>query len=178
MNKVTKEGLPLSLLNTPNHHRDIIDSKWPFLLINTYDIEYSSNLVDTDKLTKFFIRSKILMDFTNKDTLAIPLIKSRRQTFPGIILGRSNNCDVVLDKKDISRRHLAFVQKDSDWFIVDLASKNGTYIEGQKLIPYLKKKMTSQNIITVGSQPQLDIAFLSTVDLSTLLTQITLDENC
>ncbi len=52
---------------------------------------------------------------------------------PGIdrfLLGRGPICDVVLDDRTVSRHH-AQLRRDRDlWVLTDLASTNGTYING------------------------------------------------
>lgn len=52
-----------------------------------------------------------------------------------LIIGRSNNNDIVLDHTDISRHHARLEQTPSGWRILDLGSTNGTYVEN---IPLLK----------------------------------------
>ena len=57
-----------------------------------------------------------------------------------VIVGRSNSADIMIDNKYISGKHLVFLLDDSGHVQVrDLASSNGTYLEGRKLeenIPY------------------------------------------
>ena len=45
-----------------------------------------------------------------------------------ITLGRSLKCDVWLDDPALSREHCRFEPEGSGWYIVDLKSRNGTYV--------------------------------------------------
>jgi pSer/pThr/pTyr-binding forkhead associated (FHA) protein len=51
----------------------------------------------------------------------------------GLLIGRSTQCDLVLDDPDASRRHAQFMLLDSKPWIVDLASSNGTLVNGHSV---------------------------------------------
>ena len=46
------------------------------------------------------------------------------------VVGRDEDCDVVLDDDRVSRRHAVLVPDGSSWSITDAGSKNGTFIGG------------------------------------------------
>lgn len=51
-----------------------------------------------------------------------------------VLLGRSADCDAVIDgSKKISRRHCCVVQVDEDYFVRDLGSMNGVWVNGQRI---------------------------------------------
>jgi len=54
-----------------------------------------------------------------------------------LVLGRSSDCDVVLDDGYVSREHVRVVSDttSSEYFVQDLNSKNGTWLNGEKLGP-------------------------------------------
>jgi hypothetical protein len=54
------------------------------------------------------------------------LLPAGRET----VVGRDPECDVVLDDDRVSRRHAIFVSDGARWSVTDLASKNGTQIDG------------------------------------------------
>lgn len=45
-------------------------------------------------------------------------------------VGRDAACDVVLDDDRVSRCHARFSEREGSWSLVDLESKNGTWIDG------------------------------------------------
>lgn len=52
----------------------------------------------------------------------------------GTIIGRSNKCDIVIDSKHVSRRHARiFSNSDGQWFVEDLGSSNGTFVNGDRV---------------------------------------------
>ncbi len=51
---------------------------------------------------------------------------------PGQTIGREG-CEIVLADPEVSRRHALIRQVDSDLAIEDLASLNGTWINGERL---------------------------------------------
>ena len=49
------------------------------------------------------------------------------------VVGRSSECDVVLDVAAVSRRHVIVLREDGNFFVQDLGSRNGTYINQQRV---------------------------------------------
>ncbi len=50
------------------------------------------------------------------------------------IIGRSRDCDVVVDDGRLSRQHCRIEPNpDGTWSLIDLASTNGTFIAGQQI---------------------------------------------
>lgn len=49
------------------------------------------------------------------------------------ILGRDEDCDIVLPERQISRQHIKIYKADTIYHIEDLDSRNGTWINGQRL---------------------------------------------
>jgi len=56
----------------------------------------------------------------------IPLTK------PKLLVGRKNFCDITLAFPNVSSRHSELELKDGFWFVRDLKSTNGTYIDGKE----------------------------------------------
>jgi hypothetical protein len=48
-------------------------------------------------------------------------------------IGRSSDCDIVLPKRQVSRYHAQIERDDGGYLLRDLGSKNGTYVNGQKV---------------------------------------------
>jgi len=56
-----------------------------------------------------------------------------------VLIGRSNDCDVILDTSTrISRIHCAVVQVNNEYFIRDLGSMNGVWCGGQRVLRDLR----------------------------------------
>ncbi len=50
-----------------------------------------------------------------------------------VILGRGEECDIHLNVRQVSRQHVRIFRQGNRYFIEDLESKNGTWINGQQL---------------------------------------------
>jgi hypothetical protein len=51
----------------------------------------------------------------------------------GAVLGRSRDCDVVLDDANVSRRHAEIRPSGASWIIVDLGSTNGVRVNQRRI---------------------------------------------
>jgi DNA-binding response OmpR family regulator len=55
-----------------------------------------------------------------------------------VIIGRSEDCEVVLVERQVSRRHAQIRRLDSQYVLEDLGSRNGTYVNGREVTgPYV-----------------------------------------
>jgi DNA-binding response OmpR family regulator len=52
---------------------------------------------------------------------------------PEVFLGRSEECDIHLPARAVSRRHAQITQTDRGYILRDLGSKNGTFVNGQEV---------------------------------------------
>ncbi len=71
-----------------------------------------------------------------------------------LLLGRHPTCDVVVADPSVSRRHAQLTFRDGVWVIQDLASKNGTAVNGDRVG---RTTLHAGDIIALGNQPiQID----------------------
>jgi hypothetical protein len=61
--------------------------------------------------------------------------EGRRTVVSGdrLVVGRSRDCDLVVDDANVSRRHMEVRRDDSRWVAVDLGSTNGTKVNGRRI---------------------------------------------
>src|SRR4051794_26501967 len=57
----------------------------------------------------------------------------RHEVINEATLGRSPSCEIPLEDGRVSRRHAKIFLKDSETRIVDLGSRNGTVVNGEKI---------------------------------------------
>lgn len=50
-----------------------------------------------------------------------------------IVLGRGEECDLTLDERQISRQHIRVYKDGNKFYVQDLESKNGTWVNGTQL---------------------------------------------
>lgn len=60
------------------------------------------------------------------------LTNSKKEVFVG---RNSAECDIVIDNKDASNKHMHFMFSDGKWIVEDLYSTNGTWINGERILP-------------------------------------------
>ena len=68
------------------------------------------------------------------------------------IVGRSQESDIVIDNKNISRKHLRVDFLNDCIYITDLESANGTYINGKKISPNQKMELQKGQNLVIGSE--------------------------
>ncbi|NPA97501.1 MAG: FHA domain-containing protein [Crenarchaeota archaeon] len=49
------------------------------------------------------------------------------------VVGRDPSCDIVIPDPYVSRKHMRIFYRDGKWYVVDMGSKNGTFINGEDL---------------------------------------------
>ena len=47
-----------------------------------------------------------------------------------VILGRGNNCTIIIPERQVSRHHARITHNEKGYFLEDLGSKNGTHVNG------------------------------------------------
>jgi DNA-binding response OmpR family regulator len=52
---------------------------------------------------------------------------------PEIVIGRTADCEIVIPSRQVSRRHARLLRTESGFVIEDLASKNGTHLNGKRI---------------------------------------------
>jgi hypothetical protein len=73
---------------------------------------------------------------------------ARRELEIGVVVGRAPDSDIVIRDILLSRRHCRFIPSDDGWKIQDLQSKNGTFINGERLrVPRL---LNDNDVIRLG----------------------------
>lgn len=52
-----------------------------------------------------------------------------------VIIGRGGECDIVLPERQVSREHIRIFREDDSYFLEDLESKNGTWVNAKQVKP-------------------------------------------
>jgi pSer/pThr/pTyr-binding forkhead associated (FHA) protein len=50
-----------------------------------------------------------------------------------VLIGRKTDCNIVLNEKQISKRHARILKDATHYAIEDLESRNGTFINGKRI---------------------------------------------
>ncbi|MDY6845657.1 MAG: FHA domain-containing protein [Chloroflexota bacterium] len=65
-----------------------------------------------------------------------------------VLLGRDLANDVAIGDPEVSRRHARFFMRDDDFFVEDLGSTNGTFLNGERISS--PKQLRAGDVITFG----------------------------
>ncbi len=67
-----------------------------------------------------------------------------------VFIGRSEENDIQISDMSVSRRHLEIIDKDGRFYIKDLNSQNGTYVNGTQIDPDEYVEIKESNPIVIG----------------------------
>ena len=79
-----------------------------------------------------------------------PLASIHAKPDKPLVLGRSGQSDVVLGDESISRKHFQLSPRQGTWFIEDLGSRHGTYVQSAKLGEGQSLPLKNGDMIGVG----------------------------
>jgi len=66
------------------------------------------------------------------------------------VLGRQHDSNVCLPGKAVSRHHAQVLRRNGDYFIEDLGSSNGTYLNGKRLVPNSPASFYDEDRLQIG----------------------------
>lgn len=66
------------------------------------------------------------------------------------LLGREKESDICLPFMTVSRMHLQVVYNEEGYFLMDLSSKNGTFLNGKRLLPMQRVPCDEKDTICIG----------------------------
>lgn len=95
------------------------------------DIKGISTQVSDDSAYLKLINKKDSLPFNVKEYY--PLIEANS-------IGRSNGNEIILKDPYISKKHLQIVEDEGDFYLEDLNSANGTYLNGDRIMDVAKLK--------------------------------------
>ena len=64
-----------------------------------------------------------------------------------VSIGRSKNCDIVINDKKASRKHVVIQKLGNHFVIKDLETVNGTFLNGKK---FTEQELSGQDLIKIG----------------------------
>ncbi len=75
----------------------------------------------------------VLKTVKNKRAAEAKMKAAYRISGKGVIVGRGKDCDIPINNMFLSLEHFQVWFDEGEWYIGDMGSKNGTYLNGSKL---------------------------------------------
>lgn len=72
-----------------------------------------------------------------------------KQTQTGWLVGRDSVCDLVMDDSNISRQHFKIIREGTHYFVMDLKSSNGTFLNDKEMKPKKNYRLESGDILSI-----------------------------
>lgn len=69
---------------------------------------------------------------------------------PVSVIGREADCDIVINDRQVSRHHCKVVRQEGTYHLIDMASKNGTFLNGTQLTDQLPHLLSDGDLIGVA----------------------------
>jgi pSer/pThr/pTyr-binding forkhead associated (FHA) protein len=66
------------------------------------------------------------------------------------LIGRGNFCDITLLDSAVSREHARIIKRGEHYFIYDLHSTNGTFVDNTMIDPWEGVLLKSGSVISIG----------------------------
>lgn len=100
-----------------------------------------------DNLQTGFLAGANLLTLFRKDTGETISIEN------SAVVGRGESSDIrIIDPgRNISRKHLRVFEERGTYFIEDLGSSNGTFLNGNRVPPYSKRSLSKGDTLTIST---------------------------
>lgn len=154
--KITEKAKKLDdlLQSVEELKEDISDNRKRVKLLKKRKEEISVALESGDKVSfsseELFAIQKKKAEISEIEAYISVNGKNKLQVTKDIVFGRSNECDVPVADTAVSRIHAKLMKKADGFWLKDLGSTNGTFVDEVKLNSETAFKLDKPAIITIG----------------------------
>ena len=87
----------------------------------------------------------LLVEAANKSPITIPISK------PEMSIGRGKSADIPLNSLGVSRDHAKLLFDGREYYLIDLDSTNGTFLDDGKLLPGVRDQWLTNKVARIGA---------------------------
>ena len=113
----------------------------------------SQSMEHTMLLSDYFKESNksknIKMTYCGEDNLEDIVIDK----LPCIVGSMSEHCNYVINSKIVSHIHMCILKIENIYYIEDMNSTNGTYVNGERLIANKRKEIKKDDLVLIATLP-------------------------
>ena len=92
----------------------------------------------------------------------------------GTTIGRSDECDIVIHSKHVSRHHARiFSSSDGQWYVEDLDSSNGTFVNGERVksCPISRSDVIEIGMASLSFSPLVEQATVPCIETQNIIIE-------
>ena len=151
-----------------------LDGAMPFdsdavLLVDFWKATNPAREFRTSTLSAPDIVPQLTTVIADPATQVVPLEKSPRNPYDGFLfLGRASTCDIIVRDASISKAHAIIEPSGGRYTLRDNRSRNGTWLNGERLKDGARADLASGDVIVLGSYP---VYFVLSTELVKLLAR-------
>jgi phage tail-like protein len=94
----------------------------------------------------------------------------------GLRVGRTNDNNLPLDNREISRQHLRVMWREDKYFVEDLNSSNGTWLNDVRMTPREARELRPDDVIRLGPFVMRVLRFVvETQDIVPILPELVIE---
>jgi pSer/pThr/pTyr-binding forkhead associated (FHA) protein len=84
--------------------------------------------------------------------MVFPVVQAKARAYGSVLVGRAEDNDVRVAEESVSGEHAALNHRpvSGDWWLMDCGSKNGTKLQGRKLVANEWMKLPDRAVISLG----------------------------
>lgn len=112
--------------------------------------EFQQDVIDEEECHTVFLGNSDYSATRFLKNTEIPERDIRLENLPLLVGKTRDRVDVVLEENSVSRIHARLTQEKSEYFIEDLNSTNGTFINGKRIVPYEKERLNTGDIVGIS----------------------------
>lgn len=113
--------------------------------------EVGNTVLLSDYLNQKKIPSELKFICQNADSLSICAEDIRISEFPCVIGSLSEYCNIIIQNELISRMHICIYREENEYYIEDMNSTNGTFLNDRQILPQQRYSLEDGDVLRLAN---------------------------